>query len=74
MRRPAKTKAQKQHDKQQRALLRLRKAAVRYADHFDAMGENRDLAPEPNLHADLEAACCAYNNTLNNRERRRLTR
>lgn len=68
MRRPALTRAQRQHAREMRALLRLRRAAVRYS----CMEPERDRIVE--LLADLEAACDAYTNALPERERRKLAR
>jgi hypothetical protein len=70
MRRPAKTRAQKQHDKQQRALLRLRKTAVRWANASD---EN-DIDYLTFLRTDVDIACHAYADTLNKSQARRLVR
>lgn len=66
MRRPAMTKAQRQHAREQRALLRLRRAAVRYSVASD--DAEADLALP---FADLTAACDAYADVLTARERRR---
>lgn len=65
MRRPSKTKAQRDYDRQQRALLRLRRAAVRFSE------KEPDDHPDLWL-ADLEAACDAYTTSLSPRERRKL--
>jgi hypothetical protein len=71
MRKPAKTKAQKQHEREQRALLRLRRAAVRWSllseSTFDAAKDAMPMA-----FANLGAACDAYTNALPLREQRRL--
>lgn len=67
MRRPSKTKAQREYDRTQRALLRLRRAAVRYSEN--------DIERTPDaeeLFADLEAACDAYTTSLSKRELRKL--
>jgi len=68
VRRPAKTAAQTQHDRQQRALLRLRRAAVR----FTLSGSS--AAQDPFAFAELTAACDAYTETLSVRETRKLAR
>ena len=69
--RPAKTKAQRLFDKQQRALLRLRRAAVRHSLCTDG-----ELPEEAAIvtRADLDAACDAYTNTLTKREQRKLSK
>ena len=69
--RPGKTKAQRQYDKQQRALLRLRRAAVRHS-----MTTDGELPEEATIvtRTDLDAACDAYTNTLTTREKRKLSR
>jgi hypothetical protein len=72
MRRPAQTRAQKQHAREQRALLRLRRAAVRYSiasEPTSGVVDNLPLA-----FADLTAACDVYRLTINAREARRLSR
>lgn len=68
MRRPGKTKAQREYDRTQRALLRLRRAAVRWSEG------GVDIHPEDlsMLRADVEAACDAYTTSLSPRERRKL--
>lgn len=71
MRRPALTKAQRQHAREQRALLQLRRAAVRVSMHSD--GELPDIA-DVELQCDLEAACDAYSQALTTRERKKLAR
>jgi hypothetical protein len=67
VKRPAMTTKQRQYAREQRALLRLRRAAVRFsewdASSVDSFEERR---------ADLEAACDAYNAMLTSRDRRRL--
>lgn len=65
MRRPSKTKAQREYDRTQRALLRLRRAAVRFS-------ENVEGSLQIELRTDLEAACDAYTTSLPTRERKRL--
>lgn len=69
--RPAKTRAQRNYDRQQRALLRLRRAAVRHS-----MCTDGDLPEEASIvtRADLDAASDAYTNTLSTREKRKLAR
>jgi len=63
MRKPRKTTAQRQYDREQRALLRLRRAAVRWSecDHH-----------EDEYWTDMQAAADAYTTALSNRDRRRL--
>ena len=73
MRRPAKTRAQKLHEKQQRALLTLRKAAVRWSvkssQDDDGSNDGDDLI---NSLTDMQAAADKYTETLSPRERRKL--
>jgi hypothetical protein len=71
VRRPALTKAQRQHARQQRAFLRLRRAAVRHSLATD--GELPELAVIE-ARTDLDAACDAFTGTLTARERRKLSR
>lgn len=66
MRRPSKTKAQREYDRTQRALLRLRRAAARYSENDGTLGSHSELL------ADLEAACDAYTTSLSSRDLRRL--
>lgn len=63
MRRPKKTSAQRQYDREQRALLRLRRAAVRWSECEDH---------EDEFMTDLQAAADAYTTALSNRDRKRL--
>lgn len=63
MRRPKKTNAQRQYDREQRALLRLRRAAVRWSECEDH---------EEELLADLQAAADAFTTSISNRDRRRM--
>jgi hypothetical protein len=72
-RRPARTRAQKLHDKQQRALLTLRKAAVRWstASSTDSDGSD-DGDGLINSLTDMQAAADRYTETLSTRERRKL--
>ncbi|HUS27594.1 MAG TPA: hypothetical protein VMZ53_03775 [Kofleriaceae bacterium] len=72
MRRPALTKAQRQHAREQRALLRLRRAAVRRSLVGD--GEIEMADGDAVTRADLDAACDAYTNVLTTRERRKLAK
>lgn len=67
MRRPGLSKVQKQYAREQRALLRLRRAAVRLTNAVDA-GHVDDEGHE------LESAAFAYANTLPSKERRRLAK
>ena len=73
MRRPAMTRAQRQHAREQRALLQLRRTAVRYSVTSEA-GADDDGADLAFAFADLTAACDAYANILSARERRKLVR
>jgi len=74
-RRPAKTKAQKQYDKQKRALLLLRKTAVRYSVAVDTDSDGSDDGNGLiNALTDLQGAANKYTNTLTVREARRLLR
>lgn len=70
-RRPALTKAQREFNRAQRALLRLRRAAVRASLQRD--GLMPDLA-DVEARCDLDAACDAYANALTPRERRKLSK
>jgi hypothetical protein len=63
VKRPGMTAAQRQYAREQRALLRLRRAAVRWSE----CDEHEDEAL-----ADLQAASDAYTTSLSNRDRRRL--
>lgn len=74
-RRPARTRAQKIHDKQQRALLTLRKNAVRWsvASSTDSDGSD-DGDGLINALTDMQAAADRYTETLSPRERRKLLR
>lgn len=67
MKRPGMTKAQKNYAREQRANLRLRRAAVALTNAVDA-GHVDDQGHE------LEAAAFAYANTLTARDRRRLSK
>lgn len=71
MRKPALTREQKKHAREQRAILRLRRAAVCYT----LLMERTDTAHTdgPMAFAELGAACDAYTNTLTAREQRKLT-
>ncbi len=73
MRRPALTKAQRQHAKQQRALLNLRRAAVRWsiASSADYDGSD-DGDPLVNALTDMEIAANKYTETLSHRQQRKL--
>lgn len=74
-RRPAMTKKQKAHAKEQRALLQLRKTAVRWsvASNTDSDGSD-DGDPLINSLTDMQAAADKYTETLSPRERRKLLR
>lgn len=63
MKRPGKTAAQRQYDREQRALLRLRRAAVRWSECDD--NEDERLT-------DMQAAADAYTTALSKRDLRRL--
>ena len=63
MKRPGKTAKQRQYDREMRALLRLRRAAVRWSECDDH---------EDEMLTDLQAASDAYTTALSNRDRRRL--
>ncbi len=63
MRRPGKTREQREYDRVARALLRLRRAAVRWSEC--EAGEDEALT-------DLQAASDAYTTALAPKERRRL--
>lgn len=63
MKRPGQTRQQKQYAREQRALLRLRRAAVRWSECED--NEDEHLT-------DLQAAADAYTTALVPREMRRL--
>lgn len=71
MRRPAQTREQKKHAREQRALLTLRRSAVRYSMLGDAQGgdEPHQLAL---AFADLTIACDRYRETLTTRDQRKL--
>jgi len=68
MRRPAMTKAQRQHAREQRALLRLRRAAVIYSVLGD---EGADLSI---AFASLTAACDVYRVAVGEREAKKMAR
>lgn len=73
MRRPAQTKAQKQHAKQQRALLTLRRAAVKWSVASSADSDGSDDGDGLiNSLTDMQAAADKYTETLSARERRKL--
>jgi hypothetical protein len=63
VRRPGKTREQRQYDREQRALLRLRRAAVRWSESTDDISGSL---------ADLQAAADAYTTSLKPSELRRL--
>jgi len=66
------TKAQKQHAKQQRALLRLRRAAARYSVASATTGFLADDLAF--AFAELLAACDAFREGLTARELRKMLR
>lgn len=63
MKRPGMTAAQRQYAREQRALLRLRRAAVRWSECE---------AHEDEMLTDLQAASDAYTTSLSKRDLRRL--
>lgn len=68
---PGRTPRQRKHEREQRALMRLRRAAVRYSVVTDDdQGDNTVVAF---AFADLTAACDKYASALNARERRRMS-
>lgn len=69
MRRPAQTREQKKHAREQRALLTLRRASVRYSILGDMNEGPHQLAL---AFADLTVACDRYRETLTVREQRKL--
>lgn len=72
MRRPGQTAKQKKHAREQRALLTLRRAAVKYS----AVSDNEETEHDTLAlcFADLITACDRYRGTLTEREQRRLVR
>lgn len=70
MRRPAKTKKQRDYDHVQSVLLRLRRAAVRWSHRKDSDGTDDDSIVF--LLTDLQAACDAYTAALPAGELKRL--
>jgi len=73
MRRPAMTKAQRAHAKQQRALLTLRRASVKWsvASSTDSDGSD-DGDNLINALTDMQIAADRYTETLSPREQRKL--
>ncbi len=73
MRRPAMTKKQREHAKQQRALLQLRRTAVRWstASNTDDDG-SKDGNGLIEALTDMQAAADKYTESLNTREKRKL--
>lgn len=74
MRRPAQTKKQKQHAREQRALLRLRRAAVKYSAAGDELMSEVARDTLAMALGDLTAACDHYAEVIPLRELRRLSR
>lgn len=72
MKRPAKTKRQRTFDRSQRALLRLRKAAVRWSIALSRVPFGAALMIF--LLTDLQAASDKYTASLSPREIRKLAR
>lgn len=73
MRRPALTKAQRAHAKQERALLTLRRNAVRWSVKSNTGSDGSDDGDGLiNSLTDLQAASDKYTETLTARERRKL--
>ena len=70
MRRPKRTAAQKKYDREQRAILQLRRASVAYREAMDA--EDSDPDRQVMAGASLESAALNYSGMLTPRERRRL--
>jgi len=68
VRRPGLSRAQKQHAREQRALLRLRRAAVKLTNAVD-----NGVVETDEVHG-LEVAAFGYAGALTARERRRLSR
>lgn len=67
------TKAQRSHAKQQRALLTLRKNAVRWSTAVDAESDGSDDGDKLiNALTDMQTAANKYTETLSPRERRKL--
>ncbi len=79
MRRPGRTPKQKQHDREMRALLRLRKAAVALLVFCNQQalaqisGDKLDDDQALAIDVELKAAAFAYGDVLSVRERRRLS-
>lgn len=72
MRRPTKTKAQRAYDKMERALRRLTRAAVRYADQLDLDHDDDEGGDELTFrHADLQGAAISFAHVLSPRERKK---
>lgn len=73
MRRPAMTKKQRAHAKQQRTLLTLRRAAVRWSikSSEDSDGSD-DGDPLINALTDMQAAADKYTESLSPREQRKI--
>jgi hypothetical protein len=63
VKRPGMSRAQRQYAREQRALLRLRRAAVRWSECEDHEDERL---------ADLQAAADSYATAVSGRDRRRL--
>jgi hypothetical protein len=73
MRRPAMTKKQREHAKQQRALLQLRRTAVRWSGKSSQNDDGTDDGDALiNSLTDLQAAADKYTESLSPRERRKL--
>lgn len=72
-RRPARTRAQKIHDKQQRALLQLRRAAVNWSIAADTDTDGSDDGDwQINALTDMQIAADKYRETLSTREQKKL--
>ena len=73
MRRPAMTRKQRAHAKQQRALLNLRRTAVRWSimSNTDSDGSDDGDALINSL-TDMQAAADKYRESLSSREQRKL--
>lgn len=71
MRRPSLNAKQRAYAREQRALRSLRRAAVRLCNAVDVAAGKTEQAERE---LDLEIAAMRYANTLNTRERRRLSK
>lgn len=75
MRRPSKTKSQRDYERVMRALRRLQRAAVRWSEQVTTDTDGSDDGdPLINALTDLQAAADAYTTSLSPKERRKLLR